>query len=90
MSGYNYKNDGLLHKCQDELDKEKKFNKWLTYFSGYIYREHQDIYDKASKVAYQMLQINVDSEEGAEKREEILKVEKKKSKKIKKSKEGGG
>ena len=84
MGGYNYKNDGLLHKCQDELEKEKNFNKWLTYFSGFIYREHREIYNKASKVAYEMLKINSDSEEAAGKREEILKEDKKKPKKPKK------
>ena len=69
--------DALLHKLQDELDREKRFNEWLKYFSGYIYREDKDMYDKASNAAYELLTINIKGEESDERRKEILAEESK-------------
>ena len=37
--------DALIHKLQDELDKEKKFSQWLQYFSSFIYNEDRKMYD---------------------------------------------
>lgn len=60
-----------------ELDDEKKFNEWLKYFSGYIYRKDKDMYDKASNAAYELLTINQEGEEADERRKEILEQESK-------------
>ena len=75
---------GLLHKYQDEnddlkkkLDEEIKFSQWLKYFSGYIYREDKDLYDKASNAAYELLTINQEGEEADGRRNEILEQESK-------------
>ena len=62
-----------------DLDDEKKFNEWLKYFSGYIYREDKDMYDKASNAAYELLTINIKGEEGDDRRKEILEQESKRS-----------
>ena len=72
-----FNKDALLHKLQEELDDEKKFNEWLKYFSGYIYREDKDMYDKASNAAYELLTINIKGEESDERRKEILAEESK-------------
>ena len=74
-----FNKDALLHKLQEELDDEKKFNEWLKYFSGYIYREDKDMYDKASNAAYELLTINIKGEESDERRKEILEQESKES-----------
>ena len=69
--------DALIHKLQDELDKEKKFSQWLQYFSSFIYNEDRKMYDKASNMSYELLKINQEGEEADEKRKEILERESK-------------
>ena len=69
--------DVLICTLQHELEEEKRFNEWLKYFSGYVYREHKDIYDKASKAAYELLKINLQGEEADDRRKEILAEESK-------------
>ena len=70
-----FNKDALIAKLQNQVEEEQKFNEWLKYFSGYIYREHKDIYDKASKTAYELLKINIEGEEEDERRKEILERE---------------
>ena len=70
---------GTIDSLRADLDDQKKFNEWLKYFSGYIYREDKDMYDKASNRAYQLLKINIKGEEGDERRKEILEQESKRS-----------
>ena len=64
--------DALLHKLQDELDKEKKYNEWMKYFVAYVWREDKDFYGKASNSSYELLTINQKGEEADERRKEIL------------------
>ena len=68
---------GTIDSLRADLDDQKKFNEWLKYFSGYIYREDKDMYDKASNAAYELLTINIKGEEGDERRKEILEQESK-------------
>ena len=70
---------GTIDSLRADLDDQKKFNEWLKYFSGYIYREDKDMYDKASNAAYELLTINIKGEEGDERRKEILEQESKRS-----------
>ena len=50
-----FKKDAMLHKLQDENDKIKKEMKWFENFAGAMYKLDKDMYEKASKVAYEML-----------------------------------
>ena len=52
-----YSMDALMHKLQDENDKIKKEMKWFENFAGAMYKLDKEMYDKASKVAYEMLKI---------------------------------
>tara|TARA_R100000963_G_C4631759_1_gene96679 strand:+ start:450 stop:626 length:177 start_codon:yes stop_codon:yes gene_type:complete len=52
-----FKKDALIHKLQDEKDKIKKEMKWFENFAGAMYKLDKEMYDKASKVAYEMLKI---------------------------------
>jgi hypothetical protein len=72
-----FNKDALIAKLQYQLEEEQKFNEWLKYFSGYIYREHKDTYGKASTTAYELLKINLEGEEANERRKEILAKESK-------------
>ena len=50
-----FNKDALLHKLQEENDKIKKEMRWFENFAGAMYNLDKDMYDKASKVAYEML-----------------------------------
>ena len=50
-----FNKDALLHKLQEENDKIKKEMRWFENFAGAMYNIDKDMYDKASKVAYEML-----------------------------------
>ena len=72
-----FNKDALIAKLQHQVEEEQRFNEWLKYFSGYVFREHKDIYDKASKAAYELLKINLQGEEADGRRKEILAEESK-------------
>ena len=42
---------------KEEVDKIKKEMKWFENFAGAMYKLDKEMYDKASKVAYEMLKI---------------------------------
>jgi len=50
-----------MGSCKDrvkkELDEANDYIKWLEAFSGTIYELDKDLYDKASKVAYELRKI---------------------------------
>ena len=50
-----FKKDALIHKLQDENDKLVEEKKWFENFAGAMYKLDRDMYEKASKVAYEML-----------------------------------
>ena len=50
-----FNKDALIHKLQEENDKLKKEMRWFENFAGAMYKLDKDMYDKASKVAYEML-----------------------------------
>ena len=50
-----FEKDALIHKLQDMFDKAQKEMKWFENFAGAMYKLDKDMYDKASKIAYEML-----------------------------------
>ena len=50
-----FNKDALIHKLQEENDKLKQEMGWFENFAGAMYNLDKDMYDKASKVAYEML-----------------------------------
>tara|TARA_Y100000004_G_scaffold183775_1_gene231996 strand:- start:200 stop:412 length:213 start_codon:yes stop_codon:yes gene_type:complete len=66
-----FKKDALIHKLQEENDKlvnnhirklvEEK--KWFENFAGAMYKLDRDMYEKASKVAYEMLKNNKEADD---------------------------
>ncbi len=83
-----FNKDALIAKLQHQVEEEQRFNEWLKYFSGYVFREHKDIYDKASKAAYELLKINLQGEEADGRRKEILAEESKQTVSGKKDSKG--
>ena len=57
-----FNKDALLHKLQEENDKIKKEMRWFENFAGAMYKLDKDMYDKASKVAYEMLKKQKENE----------------------------
>ena len=57
-----FNKDALLHKLQEENDKIEKEMRWFENFAGAMYKLDKDMYDKASKVAYEMLKKQKENE----------------------------
>ena len=57
-----FEKDALLHKLQHELEEANEYVKFLEWFSGAVYELDKDMYDKASKVAHEMIKINKEKE----------------------------
>ena len=55
-----------MGSCKDrvkkELDEANDYIKWLEAFSGTIYELDKDLYDKASKGAYELRKIHKKNE----------------------------
>jgi len=58
-----FEKDALLHKLQHELDEANEYIKFLEWISGTVYKLDKDMYDKASKVAHEMIKIKKEKEE---------------------------